>query len=100
MKALPLSSTDLDGPKDLEVSESTETSMTLVWKRPRAKIPVYRLVYISKDGRREEVEVPGTATSYNLNNLTPGMMYTITLVAERGSKKSTPATLSASTGEG
>uniref|UniRef100_A0A674F1M5 Tenascin Ca n=1 Tax=Salmo trutta TaxID=8032 RepID=A0A674F1M5_SALTR len=87
----------LDGPKDLEVSESTETSMTLVWKRPRAKIPVYRLVYTSKDGRREEVEVPGTATSYNLNNLTPGMMYTITLVAERGSKKSTPATLSAST---
>nr|XP_046226346.1 tenascin isoform X3 [Oncorhynchus gorbuscha] len=91
--------TNLDGPKDLEVSESTETSMTLVWKRPRAKIPVYRLVYISKDGRREEVEVPGTATSYNLNNLTPGMMYTITLVAERGSKKSTPATLSASTEE-
>ncbi|XP_024237867.1 tenascin isoform X6 [Oncorhynchus tshawytscha] len=89
--------TNLDGPKDLEVSESTETSMTLVWKRPRAKIPVYRLVYISKDGRREEVEVPGTATSYNLNNLNPGMMYTITLVAERGSKKSTPATLSAST---
>uniref|UniRef100_A0A8C7GD53 Tenascin Ca n=1 Tax=Oncorhynchus kisutch TaxID=8019 RepID=A0A8C7GD53_ONCKI len=89
--------TNLDGPKDLEVSESTETSMTLVWKRPRAKIPVYRLVYISKDGRREEVEVPGTATSYNLNNLTPGMMYTITLVAERGLKKSTPATLSAST---
>ncbi|XP_071008671.1 tenascin isoform X4 [Oncorhynchus clarkii lewisi] len=89
--------TNLDGPKDLEVSESTETSMTLVWKRPRAKIPIYRLVYISKDGRREEVEVPGTATSYNLNNLTPGMMYTITLVAERGSKKSTPATLSAST---
>ncbi|XP_035631691.1 tenascin isoform X5 [Oncorhynchus keta] len=91
--------TNLDGPKDLEVSESTETSMTLVWKRPRAKIPVYRLVYISKDGRREEVEVPGTATSYNLNNLTPGMMYTITLVAEKGSKKSTPATLSASTEE-
>ncbi|XP_029565537.1 tenascin isoform X3 [Salmo trutta] len=91
--------TNLDGPKDLEVSESTETSMTLVWKRPRAKIPVYRLVYTSKDGRREEVEVPGTATSYNLNNLTPGMMYTITLVAERGSKKSTPATLSASTEE-
>uniref|UniRef100_A0A4W5LCH1 Tenascin Ca n=1 Tax=Hucho hucho TaxID=62062 RepID=A0A4W5LCH1_9TELE len=91
--------TNLDGPKDLEVSESTETSMTLVWKRPRAKIPVYRLVYISRDGRREEVEVPGTASTYNLNNLTPGMMYTITLVAERGSKKSTPATLSASTEE-
>ncbi|KAK6305164.1 hypothetical protein J4Q44_G00239440 [Coregonus suidteri] len=92
--------TDLDGPKDLEVSESTETSMTLVWRRPRSKITVYRLVYISRDGRREEVEVPGTATTYILTNLTPGMLYTITLVAERGSKKSTPVTLSASTGLG
>uniref|UniRef100_A0A8C8DBM8 Tenascin C n=1 Tax=Oncorhynchus tshawytscha TaxID=74940 RepID=A0A8C8DBM8_ONCTS len=91
--------TDLDGPKDLEVSVSTETSMTLVWRRPRAKITIYRLVYISRDGRREEVEVPGTATTYVLTNLTPGMLYTITLVAERGSKKSTPVTLSASTGE-
>ncbi|XP_038821651.1 tenascin-like [Salvelinus namaycush] len=89
--------TDLDGPKDLEVSESTETSMNLVWRTPRAKITIYRLVYISRDGRREEVEVPGTATTYVLNNLTPGMLYTITLVAERGSKKSTPVTLSAST---
>uniref|UniRef100_A0A673YB87 Tenascin C n=1 Tax=Salmo trutta TaxID=8032 RepID=A0A673YB87_SALTR len=91
--------TDLDPPKDLdlEVSESTETSMTLVWRRPRAKITIYRLVYISRDGRREEVEVPGTATTYVLTNLTPGMLYTITLVAERGSKKSTPITLSAST---
>uniref|UniRef100_A0A673YBM9 Tenascin C n=1 Tax=Salmo trutta TaxID=8032 RepID=A0A673YBM9_SALTR len=85
--------TDLDGPRDLEVSESTETSMTLVWRRPRAKITIYRLVYISRDGRREEVEVPGTATTYVLTNLTPGMLYTITLVAERGSKKSTPITL-------
>uniref|UniRef100_A0A673YB97 Tenascin C n=1 Tax=Salmo trutta TaxID=8032 RepID=A0A673YB97_SALTR len=92
--------TDLDGPRDLEVSESTETSMTLVWRRPRAKITIYRLVYISRDGRREEVEVPGTATTYVLTNLTPGMLYTITLVAERGSKKSTPITLSASTGLG
>ncbi|XP_013983686.2 tenascin-like isoform X2 [Salmo salar] len=92
--------TDLDGPRDLEVSESTETSMTLVWRRPRAKITIYRLVYISRDGQREEVEVPGTATTYVLTNLTPGMLYTITLVAERGSKKSTPVTLSASTGLG
>uniref|UniRef100_A0A4W5KZF7 Tenascin C n=1 Tax=Hucho hucho TaxID=62062 RepID=A0A4W5KZF7_9TELE len=91
--------TDLDGPKDLEVNESTETSMTLVWRRPKAKITIYRLVYISRDGRREEVEFPGTATTYALTNLTPGMLYTITLVAERGSKKSTPVTLSASTEE-
>ncbi|XP_019909114.3 tenascin isoform X3 [Esox lucius] len=89
--------TDLDGPKDFEVSESTETSMVLVWRRPRAKFNVYRLVYVSRDGRREEVEVPAKATTHTLTNLTPGMLYTITLVTERGSKKSQPANLSAST---
>ncbi|KAL0965360.1 hypothetical protein UPYG_G00280240 [Umbra pygmaea] len=90
--------TELDRPKDLQVRESSETSMTLVWKRPRAKFNVYRLVYISRDGQREEVEVPSTATTSILNNLNPGMLYTITLVAEKASKKSSPATLSASTG--
>ncbi|XP_062339984.1 tenascin-like isoform X6 [Osmerus eperlanus] len=90
--------TDLDAPKDLEMSESTETTMNLVWRRPRAKISLYKLVYISRAGRREEVQVPGTATSYVLTNLTPGMIYTISLTAERGPKKSAPATLSASTG--
>ncbi|XP_062339980.1 tenascin-like isoform X2 [Osmerus eperlanus] len=89
--------TDLDAPKDLEMSESTETTMNLVWRRPRAKISLYKLVYISRAGRREEVQVPGTATSYVLTNLTPGMIYTISLTAERGPKKSAPATLSAST---
>ncbi|XP_067114079.1 tenascin isoform X4 [Osmerus mordax] len=89
--------TDLDAPKDLEMSESTETTMNLVWRRPRAKISLYKLVYISRAGRREEVQIPGTATSYVLTNLTPGMIYTISLTAERGPKKSAPATLSAST---
>ncbi|XP_067114080.1 tenascin isoform X5 [Osmerus mordax] len=91
--------TDLDAPKDLEMSESTETTMNLVWRRPRAKISLYKLVYISRAGRREEVQIPGTATSYVLTNLTPGMIYTISLTAERGPKKSAPATLSASTEE-
>uniref|UniRef100_A0AAY4EAD1 Tenascin C n=1 Tax=Denticeps clupeoides TaxID=299321 RepID=A0AAY4EAD1_9TELE len=91
--------TDLDAPRDLEVADSTETSMTLVWKRPRAKISNYRLVFVSADGRREEVDVPSAATTYTLNNLTPGVRYSISLTAERGRKKSEPAMLSASTGE-
>uniref|UniRef100_A0AAY4E9G7 Tenascin C n=1 Tax=Denticeps clupeoides TaxID=299321 RepID=A0AAY4E9G7_9TELE len=89
--------TDLDAPRDLEVADSTETSMTLVWKRPRAKISNYRLVFVSADGRREEVDVPSAATTYTLNNLTPGVRYSISLTAERGRKKSEPAMLSAST---
>ncbi|XP_071322843.1 tenascin isoform X4 [Trachinotus anak] len=90
--------TDIDPPRDFEEVESTETSLTLRWQKPRAKVSGYRLVYVSRDGQVEEVESPATATSYVLSNLTPGMTYTLTLTAERGHKTSTPVTLTATTG--
>ncbi|XP_026096336.1 tenascin isoform X5 [Carassius auratus] len=92
--------TDLDAPRDLEVRDSTETTLELVWKRPRAKFSTYRLAFVSADGRREEVELPATtATPYTLSGLSPGMRYTVTLVAERGRRRSAPATVTASTEE-
>ncbi|XP_023276982.1 tenascin-like isoform X5 [Seriola lalandi dorsalis] len=91
--------TDIDPPRDFEEAESTETSLTLRWQKPRAKVSGYRLVYVSRDGQVEEVEIPATATSYVVSNLTPGMSYTHTLTAERGHKSSTPVTLTASTEE-
>uniref|UniRef100_A0A8C9VP99 Tenascin C n=1 Tax=Scleropages formosus TaxID=113540 RepID=A0A8C9VP99_SCLFO len=89
--------TDLDAPRDLELSDSSETSLTINWRRPRAKIDHYRLNYVSADSPQEEVVVPGDATSYTINSLNPGMQYNISLVAERGRQKSNQATLSAST---
>ncbi|XP_028458209.1 tenascin isoform X4 [Perca flavescens] len=89
--------TDIDPPRGFEKIESTETSLTLKWQKPRAKVGAYRLEYVSRDGQAEEVEIPATATRYVLSNLTPGMSYTLTLAAERGHKRSTPVTLPAST---
>uniref|UniRef100_A0A8C2AR74 Zmp:0000000846 n=1 Tax=Cyprinus carpio TaxID=7962 RepID=A0A8C2AR74_CYPCA len=89
--------TVLDAPRDLEVRDSTETTLELVWKRPRAKFSTYRLAFVSADGRREEVELPVTATTYTLSGLSPGMRYTVTLAAERGRRRSSPATVTAST---
>ncbi|KAM8828116.1 tenascin-like isoform 3-T3 [Spinachia spinachia] len=89
--------TDMDPPTDLEGIESTETSLSLRWQRPRARVGAYRLEYSSEDGRSDEVEIPGTANAYVLSNLTPGMSYTLTLSAERGLQRSTPVTASAST---
>ncbi|XP_062873477.1 tenascin isoform X2 [Trichomycterus rosablanca] len=89
--------TELDTPKGLEVTETTETSLMLAWKRPLAKIDVYRLVFVSADGHKTELEVPGSANTHVLRNLNPGMVYTITLTSERGRKKSAPATISGST---
>uniref|UniRef100_A0A7N6BQR3 Zmp:0000000846 n=1 Tax=Anabas testudineus TaxID=64144 RepID=A0A7N6BQR3_ANATE len=85
--------TDIDPPRGFEEVESTETSLTLRWQKPQAKVSGYRLVYVSKDVQMEEVEIPASATSFVLSDLTPGMSYTLTLTAERGHKRSTPATL-------
>lgn len=89
---------DIDPPGGFEEVESTETSLSLRWQKPQAKVSGYRLVYVSKDGQVEEVEIPASATSHVLPELTPGMSYSLTLTAERGHKRSTPVTLTASTG--
>ncbi|XP_026028973.1 tenascin isoform X2 [Astatotilapia calliptera] len=89
--------TDLDPPRDFEEIESTETSLSVKWQKPQAKISGYTLAYISRDGQVGEVGFPAATTTYHLPNLTPGMSYTLTLTAERGHKRSTPVSLSTST---
>ncbi|XP_069628310.1 tenascin isoform X3 [Haliaeetus albicilla] len=89
--------TDLDNPKDLEVSDPTETTLSLRWRRPVAKFDRYRLIYISPSGRKNEVEIPVDSTSFILRGLDAGTEYTINLVAEKGRHKSKPTTVKGST---
>uniref|UniRef100_A0A8C7UP23 Tenascin C n=1 Tax=Oncorhynchus mykiss TaxID=8022 RepID=A0A8C7UP23_ONCMY len=86
--------TALDAPKNLEVESSSETEMVLVWQKPVAKIDKYKLEYVSADGRRAEVTPFSIDVKYTMRNLTPGMLYTITLTAERGRRQSGPTTIS------
>lgn len=72
--------------------------MVLEWKRPLAKLDSFRLVYVSADGHRAEDVVPGSSDSHTLRGLTPGMLYTISIIAERGRRTSAPTTISAPTG--
>uniref|UniRef100_A0A8C8IHJ4 Tenascin C n=1 Tax=Oncorhynchus tshawytscha TaxID=74940 RepID=A0A8C8IHJ4_ONCTS len=90
--------TALDAPKNLEVESSSETEMVLVWQKPVAKIDKYKLEYVSADGKRAEVTPVSIDVKYTMRNLTPGMLYTITLTAERGRRQSGPTTISATTG--
>ncbi|XP_041262839.1 tenascin isoform X1 [Onychostruthus taczanowskii] len=91
--------TDLDNPKDLEVSEPTETTLSLRWRRPVAKFDHYRLVYTGASGKKSEVEIPVDSTSFLLRGLEPGTEYTISLLAEKGRHKSKPTTVKGSTEE-
>ncbi|XP_027543396.1 tenascin isoform X1 [Neopelma chrysocephalum] len=89
--------TDLDNPKDLEVSDPTETTLSLRWRRPVAKFDRYRLAHTSPSGKRSEVEIPVDSTSFILRGLDAGTEYTISLVAEKGRHKSKPTTVKGST---
>ncbi|XP_066896981.1 tenascin isoform X4 [Kogia breviceps] len=89
--------TDLDAPKNLRVSELTETSVTLIWQTPVAKCDRYRLNYSLPSGQPVEVQLPRGTTSYVLKGLEPGQEYTILLTAEKGRHKSKPARVQAST---
>ncbi|XP_033714356.1 tenascin isoform X8 [Tursiops truncatus] len=91
--------TDLDAPRDLRVSETTETSLTLLWQAPLAKCDRYRLNYSLPSGQPVEVQLPRGTTSYVLKGLEPGQEYTILLTAEKGRHKSKPARVQASTAE-
>ncbi|XP_017595821.1 PREDICTED: tenascin isoform X5 [Corvus brachyrhynchos] len=91
--------TDLDNPKDLEVSDPTETTLSLRWRRPVAKFDRYRLVYTGPSGKKSEVEVPVDSTSFLLRGLDAGTEYTISLQAEKGRHKSKPTTVKGSTEE-
>ncbi|KAM9700822.1 tenascin isoform 6-T7 [Dama dama] len=89
--------TELDTPKDLRVSEPTETSLTLLWRTPVAKFDRYRLNYSLPSGQPVEVQLPRDTTSHVLRGLEPGQEYTILLTAEKGRHKSKPARVQAST---
>nr|XP_037840150.1 tenascin isoform X2 [Chlorocebus sabaeus] len=89
--------TELDTPKDLRVSETAETSLTLFWKTPLAKFDRYRLNYSLPTGQWVGVQLPRNTTSYVLRGLEPGQEYNVLLTAEKGRHKSKPASVKAST---
>ncbi|KAM8865304.1 tenascin isoform 1-T2 [Synchiropus picturatus] len=91
--------TALDAPKDFAVAVVTETTMIVEWKRPLAKFDSYRLVHVSADGQRAEEVLPSSSDTHTLRGLTPGMLYTLSITAERGRRTSAPSTISAPTEE-
>ncbi|XP_036117411.1 tenascin [Molossus molossus] len=100
MESIPATinaATDMDAPKDLRVSETAETTLTLLWRSPLAKFDHYRLNYSLPSGQPKEVQLPKDTTSYVLRDLEPGQEYAILLRAEKGRHRSKAARVKAST---
>ncbi|XP_004853453.1 tenascin-R isoform X2 [Heterocephalus glaber] len=90
--------TELDIPRDLMVTASSETSISLIWTKASGPIDHYRITFTPSSGIASEVTVPKDRTSYTLTDLEPGAEYIISITAERGRQQSLESTVDAFTG--
>lgn len=92
------SPTELDSPRDLLVTASTETSISLAWTKATGPIDHYRITFTPASGMASEVTVSRDESQLTLSELEPGTEYTISIIAERGRQQSLEATVDAFTG--
>ncbi|XP_026867165.2 tenascin-N [Electrophorus electricus] len=76
--------TDIDAPTKLIARDITETSAMVTWDRVLAEIHGYVLTYSSAEGSSPEIQIGANATSYQLDSLKPGVLYTIYIWAYKG----------------
>ncbi|XP_017390454.1 fibronectin isoform X10 [Cebus imitator] len=85
--------TKLDAPTNLQFVNETDSTVLVIWTRPRARITGYRLtVGPTRGGQPKQYNVGPSASKYPLRNLQPGSEYTVSLVAIKGNQQSPKVT--------
>ncbi|XP_035161511.1 fibronectin isoform X12 [Callithrix jacchus] len=85
--------TKLDAPTNLQFVNETDSTVLVIWTRPRARITGYRLtVGPTRGGQPKQYNVGPSASKYPLRNLQPGSEYTVSLVAVKGNQQSPKVT--------
>ncbi|TFK06961.1 membrane-associated guanylate kinase, WW and PDZ domain-containing protein 2-like [Platysternon megacephalum] len=90
--------TELDSPRNLVVTASTDTSISLAWTQAKGPIDHYRITFTPASGMASEVTAPKDKSELTLSDLDPGTEYTISVIAERGRQQSLESTVDAFTG--
>ncbi|XP_064197742.1 tenascin-N isoform X2 [Anguilla rostrata] len=89
--------TELDAPTNLVTREVTEDTITVTWDKVHANVDGYVISYTSADGTTREIPVGADSASYRLTGLRPGVAYTISIWAVKGSRTSRKTSTQAET---
>ncbi|XP_037362326.1 tenascin-N [Talpa occidentalis] len=80
--------TDIDPPKNLRPSATTQSGGVLTWTPPAAQIDGYILTYQLPDGTTKEVRLGSGDQRFELQGLKQGIAYPVSLVAFKGDRQS------------
>ncbi|KAH1166061.1 hypothetical protein KIL84_015233 [Mauremys mutica] len=83
--------TEIDPPKNLHVSDVTQSSGVVTWTPPAAQISGYTLTYQAPDGTSKEVQLGPNEQRFILEGLGQGVRYTVYVVAFKGDRQSRKA---------
>uniref|UniRef100_A0A674J2K7 Tenascin-N-like n=1 Tax=Terrapene triunguis TaxID=2587831 RepID=A0A674J2K7_9SAUR len=79
---------EIDPPKNLRVSDVTQSSGVVTWTPPAAQISGYTLTYQAPDGTSKEVQLGPNEQKFILEGLGQGVRYTVYVVAFKGDRRS------------
>uniref|UniRef100_A0A8C4W1T1 Tenascin N n=1 Tax=Gopherus evgoodei TaxID=1825980 RepID=A0A8C4W1T1_9SAUR len=82
---------EIDPPKNLHVSDVTQSSGVVTWTPPAAQISGYTLTYETPDGTSKEVQLGPNEQRFILEGLGQGVRYTVYVVAFKGDRRSRKA---------
>uniref|UniRef100_A0A8C0H150 Tenascin N n=1 Tax=Chelonoidis abingdonii TaxID=106734 RepID=A0A8C0H150_CHEAB len=82
---------EIDPPKNLRVSDVTQSSGVVTWTPPAAQISGYTLTYQAPDGTSKEVQLGPNEQRFILEGLGQGVRYAVYVVAFKGDRRSRKA---------
>ncbi|XP_075793027.1 tenascin-N isoform X3 [Pelodiscus sinensis] len=83
--------TEIDPPKNLRVSDVTQSSGIVTWMPPAAQINGYTLTYQAPNGTSKEVQLGPNEQRFTLEGLEQGVRYTVYVMAFKGDRRSRKA---------
>ncbi|XP_065123394.1 collagen alpha-1(XII) chain isoform X2 [Paramisgurnus dabryanus] len=80
----------VEPPSDLKFKILNENTVQMSWKRPPSQIQGYKIQVTSENDDSKDLNLPSSATSTSITDLTPDVDYSVAIVSYYGSEESIP----------